>query len=668
MIPPQGRIRLKWRRTVLIGLLIAGCFLVWGDYQQFVHRVVVHDFGDVVVTKNRSVTERAIVVPDTVDVDDIVVENNKTQQLQFASNADDAIIQTKEDSNPSFPVSHDKDPEGRRSQPPLSALSSSQSNSSLSSSSFSSSSPQQQQQQHFHRLATWLIHRNKIFLFELGDDEQGFGSVMNHLLLLILYFTDAHARQCVVVDESSSSAYRWNQTHGMFSGYFDTTFPILQESSTKDFPLIRQQVMRMDQSHHHQVVPNNKVKNNATTTTTTSPITTITTTTPMDPLFWKFTDPDFYSHKSLAKPWTEEQYRNSTYDLPVVKVTTRSPRTTYWPYRRMLMKYYKEYYQQNNTTREVQEQQQQQYLRMFQRLSQVLCQSIQVNEEIKGRILTLHQNAGIPTTKRHRSIISNTKEPHPSDSTTTTSTTTDAMRRSNSTTSTKTAAAETAAAATSTNTHASTTTKSTSVAFHVRRGDKLEHESRKYEAWEYVLKLMNVTTDEERSHIRQCFVATDDYSVVAEIQSLLTHTASIACTVSTLTPPPPTTTSTNTNTIPGALPSGNRQGGEEFILFLAQLDVLIHSTYFIGTFNSHVGKLVTLYRGCPYHTRDCKIENENCSSSRSNSSDSDKRDDWKDPHPHFTVDQMSTKLNHYYLSYGVDTEDWFFSQVEWKLW
>jgi hypothetical protein len=421
---------------------------------------------------------------------------------------------------------------------------------------------QQQQQQQHHFLANLLMNQRKILLFVLAG-ERGFGSVVVNLALVTLHLHDVHggARE-LVVDETPSQAYRWNKTHGIFSGYFETTFPIIQQAD-QEYPIIRQQIM----DHPH-------MKNKE------------------DPSFWNFTDPEQYTSKDFPTP--------TWYDLPVFKVSSQHQDESFGRAREMALQHFLMSSPSPTMLHHLYR------LRTFQRFSQWVCQSVRVNDDMQARIVTLLQNAGVAT--RRRTGRNNNK---------------DAWSQGIATTAVASLADSTTPAATT-----------TSVAFHIRRGDKVvEEESRKYEAWEYVSKLLQVTTQDERLQIRHCFVATDDYSVVAELQSELTHNASIACNVSTLTPHPGL-----------SLESGNREGGEEFILFLAQFDVLIHSTYFVGTFNSNVGKLAALFRGCP------------TSGGSSNS------DDWKDPKPNFTDGQFSTKLNHYYSSYGVDEEDWFLRQ------
>jgi hypothetical protein len=649
---PPGRchflLRHQWKNILIPSLILVGCLLLWGDHQRIRNS-----------TSTSSSTRRPLVQPqrDFDDRQDVIVSPPDLPSTVSYSSA-----------SPSSPSS----------------------NSSLSS---SSSSLQ------FHILSTWLLdpHPTKIFLFELGSDKHlsGFGSCTVNLMLLQLYFTDVHSyspsfsgtptrqqqqqqhqqqRRQLVVDETPSRSYRWNETHGVYSGYFQTTFPILQQSN-QEYKLIRQQVVGQvlleKQSHHrddgsngsnnshnndnnHSTTSRHREDNHHNNNNTNENVVVDKRTTDK---FWKFTQPDFYTGKYMPPllPWNEFEYRNTTLDLPVIKVTQRTKffSNSFVATREMALHYYNNNNNNNRNDHNTEKKDTNtetstSSLRLFQRLSQLLCHSIQVNSDVQGRIARMQEIAGIPlsttttTTMRKEGI--------------TTTPTSMVFRREGH--------GDSSSSRTLKNTE-TTTTIAFSVAFHIRRGDKLIRESRKYEAVEYVEKLVAVTTDEERSRIRDCFVATDDddpsLSVVDELQAQLT-VASISCTVSTLTSTSATTPPTSNAT--AAVPSNTRQqqrrrqGGDEFILFLAQLDILIHSTYFIGTFNSNVGKLVTLYRGCSSHVT-TPSNNDDGSGNGSNSSSSGVNGDWTDPRTNFNDDQVSTKLNHYYLSYGVDAEDWY---------
>jgi len=130
---------------------------------------------------------------------------------------------------------------------------------------------------------------------------------------------------------------------------------------------------------------------------------------------------------------------------------------------------------------------------------------------------------------------------------------------------------------------------SVSVGFHVRRGDKIKGESRLYTGIEYVDKLENVTgTTMDKKKIENCFVASDDIKAVDEVRIALSKNGFI-CKVHTLTQ----------RDEHGAHQSVNVEKTFELI---AELFILSKVTYFIGTFNSNIGSIVSLMRGC--HTRD----------------------------------------------------------------
>ena len=129
----------------------------------------------------------------------------------------------------------------------------------------------------------------------------------------------------------------------------------------------------------------------------------------------------------------------------------------------------------------------------------------------------------------------------------------------------------------------------TSVTFHVRRSDKVTSgESKKYTGDDYVRKLLDEVGSSHASNMTHCFVATDDYAVVEELsESLQRH--NISCHLETLAPK-------NRHGTSGHMQKAISHG--ETIEFLAELSIAIDSTYFIGTFNSNVGSLVTLLRSC----------------------------------------------------------------------
>jgi hypothetical protein len=152
------------------------------------------------------------------------------------------------------------------------------------------------------------------------------------------------------------------------------------------------------------------------------------------------------------------------------------------------------------------------------------------------------------------------------------------------------------------------------VSFHIRRGDKTKIESRPFLGSEYVNKLKEIIPDQGKlSSIKHCFVATDDYHAVLELQNAL-QVASIHCTLHTLT-----TEGYHTD-----------RGKEDTLLFLAEMKMLIDASYFIGTFNSNVGGMAALYRGCD----------------RRKQGEVDEK-------------QVFRMFNHYYQSYGVDTDGWY---------
>ena len=151
----------------------------------------------------------------------------------------------------------------------------------------------------------------------------------------------------------------------------------------------------------------------------------------------------------------------------------------------------------------------------------------------------------------------------------------------------------------------------TSVAFHVRRGDKIRSklwhsggpqnlkdvfwyllhcikprgESRFFAADAYVKKFLQVVP--QKTVVQYCFVASDDYQVIGEMrQALQKH--NVPCVVHSITTP----------TQKGHNRPGSTFEGNSHVHFLSELSVMMEATYFVGTFNSNVGLFVATMRGC----------------------------------------------------------------------
>jgi hypothetical protein len=130
----------------------------------------------------------------------------------------------------------------------------------------------------------------------------------------------------------------------------------------------------------------------------------------------------------------------------------------------------------------------------------------------------------------------------------------------------------------------------------------------------YVHKLKQIAPNVTFEH---CFVATDDYRVIVEIREALANEITICRNLHTLTQPDENghhekiTKEIKKNESPDA----------ETLQFIAELQSMITTTYFVGTFNSNVGALTSVLRGC--HGRN-------------------------DDYPHFA------------RSYGVDRDGWYF--------
>jgi len=120
------------------------------------------------------------------------------------------------------------------------------------------------------------------------------------------------------------------------------------------------------------------------------------------------------------------------------------------------------------------------------------------------------------------------------------------------------------------------------VAFHIRRGDKLRRESRKFLGEEYVTKYLQVN----RTQHKYCFVATDDYEAVSELQEALLA-QNVNCQLMTLTQPTQRGSSKN-----------DEKTVASTIQLLAEVDLIVRANVFVGTMNSNVGSLAGILRAC----------------------------------------------------------------------
>lgn len=132
-----------------------------------------------------------------------------------------------------------------------------------------------------------------------------------------------------------------------------------------------------------------------------------------------------------------------------------------------------------------------------------------------------------------------------------------------------------------------------SVAFHVRRTDKLIRESKLYPATEYV-HILNAVLQQNsvaKESVKICFLATDDFSVTTEMQEALTAQGYSCRLVFSPQEAGDSVTSAGDPSI--------RYRGMASLVFMTELSVMLEATYFVGTFNSNVGALASVLRGCP---------------------------------------------------------------------
>jgi len=123
--------------------------------------------------------------------------------------------------------------------------------------------------------------------------------------------------------------------------------------------------------------------------------------------------------------------------------------------------------------------------------------------------------------------------------------------------------------------------ESTTIGFHIRRGDKLIAESRKYEAYEYLQRFEQEAGVDVVRRLEHCFVATDDPAAIPEFHAALKNYSNWSCMVHSFT-----------DAAKDIIQDSTYQ-------FLTELSILVDAAYFVGTFNSNVGSLVSLLRSCP---------------------------------------------------------------------
>jgi hypothetical protein len=118
------------------------------------------------------------------------------------------------------------------------------------------------------------------------------------------------------------------------------------------------------------------------------------------------------------------------------------------------------------------------------------------------------------------------------------------------------------------------------IGFHIRRGDKLIKVARAYKGEEYVSHLLKKAP--QAVNASHCFLATDDMSVRQELKDALIN-YNISCQLHSF----------------GGMRNGtSRSNVDDIFYFFAELHALSITHYFVGTFGSNVGHLVSLWRGC----------------------------------------------------------------------
>jgi len=161
------------------------------------------------------------------------------------------------------------------------------------------------------------------------------------------------------------------------------------------------------------------------------------------------------------------------------------------------------------------------------------------------------------------------------------------------------------------NTNNQTESASTTIAFHIRRGDKLITKLKKYHTYQYLHTFERQVGVKVVRTLKHCFVATDDPAVIRKFRrAIQNHNHKWSCTVHFISPACKDI----------IFPDSTYQ-------FLTEMSILLDAKYFVGTFNSNVGALVSILRSCPHRLDE---------------------------------DFSTWNYSHFGQSYGADRDDWFF--------
>jgi hypothetical protein len=330
-----------------------------------------------------------------------------------------------------------------------------------------------------HPLTELLQDNRTIFLLELRPGiAHGLGSTVLWMLVISMYFQDTQNRQ-LVVDQTQTTSYRWNETHGMFTSFFYTpNIPIIDDA-TNEYKRVEREV-----KEGRRLLLLGPETNVWTTPATSA---------------WKWTDPKWISDNSSYIS------DNTSFDAPVLKVAQAAIRR-YADLRSIALAYYG--FNQTTASAAAGLTNNDDNVHFFERLSISLCENIKISAQSQQHVQTTLSSSMIPD------FVTTSKE-------------------------------------------------ITTAAFHIRRGDKLIHESPKFLAEEYVKKLQEALPDPAHwKRIQHCFVATDDLKAVRELQVVLTEMA-LPCQLHTLK----------------TSGKSSKRDKETTLLFLAEMKMLIDGMY-----------------------------------------------------------------------------------------
>ncbi|KAG7345700.1 GDP-fucose protein O-fucosyltransferase [Nitzschia inconspicua] len=377
-----------------------------------------------------------------------------------------------------------------------------------------------------------MLSGEKVFIYQ-RNQMTGLGSVLLTFFMFCIYYEEHHDRRIAILDDTFSQTYRKSKEVGL-QGFLDFNFPVM--NTPEEYQQVFQELNQVQMGH-----------------------------------------------LTNENDWVDHMWnKTTTKDYPILRIRQFKDPRYFQDKRKEIFELYK--YDGNNDPR------------MFERISQRICDNVSLNDEMLRDIHVILQNASIPDYAY--SVQANFIFEHHNDNTNNTT-------NNNINPSTP-----------STPPSSSSPSLGPTVAFHVRRGDKVHgkrSESKLYLEEMYVDKMLQIPNIPLQD-IQHCYVATDEYNVTLGLKESLLR-RNITCQLHYLVP---------SNRDKDNL--SDRHNQDDTKMFFTEMYMLTQATYFVGTFNSNVGAFVAAFRRCHW-------EGE--------------------------IGSMSDRYHHFFQSYGVDRENWF---------